>query len=693
MRRRRPFLALPLALLPLLAAPLASAPQPPAAAPADPGEEGTLPVPESMVVHGIPPIRREIALALQPYGEIRSASFSDWDPEARRMLVGTRFADTVQLHEVARPLGARTQLTFLKERVTNGAYRPGSPDQIVFASDVGGAENYQLFLLDRRTGKIRRLTDGRHRFLSPLWSRDGRRLAYVGNPRNGRDFDLYVQDIGQDIGQDTRSGEPARRVAELAGSWTPLDWTADGGRLLLVEEVSINESHLHWVDVATGKVHRLTPPPAQGTAAYQGGRWSPDGRAVYTATDRGGEFLRLVRLDVATGTAKVLSGDVPWGVEDFDLSRDGRVLAFSIDADGISRLRLVDAATGATLPGPELPPGVVRGLAFRPGSHEIGFSHSSGRSPSDAWSWDPDARRLERWTASETGGLPPAAFASPELVRYPTFDETAPGVRRTIPAFVYRPPADRFPGRRPVLLEIHGGPESQTRADFLGSSNYLVQELGIVLLRPNVRGSTGYGRTYSRLDNGMKREDSVKDIGSLLDWIAAQPDMDPNRVMVSGGSYGGYMSLAVLVHYSDRLRCGEEAVGISNFVTFLEHTQAYRRDLRRVEYGDERNPEMRAFLESIAPANHADRITRPLMVAEGANDPRVPPAEADAITSAVRGKGVPVWYMVAKNEGHGFAKKENSDYLRAAFVAFIQRYLLEGQALGEEGKAQESAGR
>jgi len=668
--RRRLLLALPLALL--------AAPPPAVSAPAEPDTGAALPAPESMVVQGIPPIRREIAEALEPYENIRSATFSDWDPQARRMLVGTRFADTVQLHEVARPLGARTQLTFYKERVSEGAYRPGLPDQIVFASDVGGAENYQLFLLDRRTGAIRRLTDGRHRFLSPLWSRDGRRLAYVGNPRNGRDFDLYVQDMGGG------GPEPARRVADLAGSWTPLDWTADGRRLLLVEEVSVNESHLHWVDVATGEVHRLTPPPAQGAAAYAGGRWSPDGRAVYTATDRGGEFLRLVRLDVATGAAKVLSGDVPWDVEGFDLSRDGRVLAFSIDADGISQLRLIEAATGAALPGPELPPGVVRGLAFRPGSHEIGFSHSSGRSPSDVWSWDPDGRRLERWTASETGGLPAASFASPELVRYPTFDETAPGVRRTIPAFVYRPPAGRFPGRHPVLLDIHGGPESQTRADFLGSSNYFVEELGIVLVRPNVRGSTGYGRTYSRLDNGRKREDSVKDIGALLDWIATQPDMDPARVMVSGGSYGGYMSLAVLVHYSDRLRCGEEAVGISNFVTFLAHTQAYRRDLRRVEYGDERDPEMRAFLEGIAPANHADRITRPLLVAEGANDPRVPPAEADAITAAVRAKGVPVWYMVAKNEGHGFAKKENSDYLRAAFVAFVERYLL-GRETSQEG--------
>jgi dipeptidyl aminopeptidase/acylaminoacyl peptidase len=673
--RRRLLLALPLASL--LAAPFAGAQAPqPATAPAgaDATEAGAvLPAPDSLVVQGVPPIHREIVEALEPYEEIRSAGFSDWDPAARRMLVGTRFADTVQLHEVAHPLGSRTQLTFLKERVTDGAYRPGTPDQIVFSSDVGGAENYQLFLLDRRTGKLRRLTDGRHRFLAPRWSRDGRQLAYVGNARNGRDFDLYVQDMGSE----EPARPPARQIAQLAGSWTPLDWTADGRRLLMVEEISVNESHLHWVDVASGEVHRLTPPPDQGTASYQGGRWSPDGKAVYTTTDRGGEFLRLVRLDVATGVAKVLSGDVPWDVENFDLSRDGRVLALSINADGISELRLVDAATGAALPAPALPAGVVHGLAFRPGSHEIGFGYSSGRSPADVWSWDPESKKLERWTASETGGLPESAFASPELVRYPTFDETAPGVRRTIPAFVYRPPAGRFPGKRPVLIDIHGGPESQVRADFLGSSNYYVQELGIAYVRPNVRGSTGYGRTYSRLDNGMKREDSVRDIGALLDWIATQPDMDASRVMVSGGSYGGYMSLAVLVHYSDRLRCGEEAVGISNFVTFLEHTQAYRRDLRRVEYGDERDPKMRAFLESIAPANHADRITRPLLVAEGANDPRVPPAEADAITAAVRAKGVPVWYVLAKNEGHGFAKKENSDYLRAAFVAFVERYLLD----------------
>jgi dipeptidyl aminopeptidase/acylaminoacyl peptidase len=647
----------------------------PAASPAASTVAG-IAVPESMTVQGIPPISPEIAEALEPYEGIRSASLFDWAPGERRMLIGTRFADTVQLHEVARPLGARTQLTFLKERVSTAAYRPGAPDQVVFSSDEGGAENYQLYLLDRGSGRVRRLTDGRHRFVEPLWSRDGNFLAYAANSRNGRDFDLYVRDM--------RDAGAERRVAELAGSWAPLDWSTDGRRLLMLEEVSVNESYLHWIDVAGGAVHALTPPtaaPRRGTAAYRGGRWSADSQAVYTTTDRDGEFLRLARLDLATGAARVLSADIPWDVESFDLSRDGRLLAFSVDADGVSQLHLLDAATGAALPAPQLPAGVVRGLSFRSGSHEIGFQLSWARSPADVWSYDADGRRLERWTASEAGGLPAAAFAVPELVHFPTFD-AAGDHRRTIPAFVYRPAAARFPGRRPVLVDIHGGPEGQVRPDFLGANNYYVTELGIALVRPNVRGSTGYGKSYSKLDNGMLREDSVKDIGALLDWIAAQPDLDASRVMVYGGSYGGYMSLATLVHYSDRLRCGYEAVGISNFVTFLEHTQEYRRDLRRVEYGDERDPKMRAFLESIAPANHADRITRPLLVAQGANDPRVPLAESNAIVAAVHAKGVPVWYMVAKDEGHGFAKKPNTDYLRATLVAFMRRYLLAGETAG-----------
>lgn len=376
----------------------------------------------------------------------------------------------------------------------------------------------------------------------------------------------------------------------------------------------------------------------------------------------------------------MLSGDIPWDVEKLDLSSDGALLAFFTNEDGISRLHLVDTRGGGVraLPSPELPPGVADELHFRRGSHELGFALNWARSPYDVYSYDADSGRLERWTVSETGGLDPAGFAVPQLVHYPTFDAAAGtgGARRTIPAFVYRPPAGRFPGRRPVYIGIHGGPEAQTRPTFLASLDYLVDELGVAVIAPNVRGSSGYGKSYLALDNAEKREDSVKDVGALLDWIATQPDLDAGRVMVGGGSYGGYMVLASMTHYSSRLACGFEAVGISNFVTFLEHTQAYRRDLRRVEYGDERDPKMRAFLESIAPVRHAGDIRKPLLVAAGANDPRVPVTESDQIVAAVETNGVPVWYVVGKNEGHGFQKKANSDFLRTVQTVFVETCLL-----------------
>jgi dipeptidyl aminopeptidase/acylaminoacyl peptidase len=639
-------------------------------------DEAMVSVPASIVAKNVPAIPREHVADLLPYENIRTAIFTEWHPKERRMLIRTRFANSVQLHEIKMPMGARTQLTFFNDPVAAGTARFGNPDQVVFLLNEGGAENFQMFLLDRQAGTSRRFTDGKSRYLNPLWSHDGKLLAYTSNARNGRDSDLYVADPAV--------AGSERRVAEIQGSWTPLDWSRDDHRILMLEEISANETYLHAVDVASGKVQALTPRAKAGetTVSWQGGRWAKDGKSVYTTSDKDSETLRLVRLDVgdkaggqAGGKTAVLSGDLPWDVEGFDVADDGTRLAFFTNEDGFSRLHLLDLATGKPLPSPDLPPGVSNAVDFRPGSHEVGFSLSWAQSPSDVYSYDADSRRLERWTASEAGGLNPAQFAVPKLVRFPTFDETAAGKKRTIPAFLYRPPA-RFKGPRPVYINIHGGPEGQTRPDFLGSNNYLINELGVAMIYPNVRGSSGYGKTYLKLDNWDKREDSVKDIGALLDWIATQPDLDSARVMVGGGSYGGYMVLASLMHYSPRLRCAFDTVGISNFVTFLENTSEYRRDLRRVEYGDERDAKMRAYLESIAPANHADKMTRPLLVAQGANDPRVPLSESDQIVAKVQANGASVWYVVAKDEGHGFQKKVNTDYLRVTLVEFMRQYLL-----------------
>ncbi|HKH44959.1 MAG TPA: prolyl oligopeptidase family serine peptidase [Thermoanaerobaculia bacterium] len=631
----------------------------------------TVPIPSSIVARNVPAIPKDRVADLLPYENIRTASLADWHPTERKMYIRTRFAQSVQLHEVGMPMGDRRQLTFYNDPVISALARPHDAHQVVFAVNEAGAENFQFYLLDRATGRSRRFTDGKSRNMSPRWSRNGKLLAWVGNARNGRDFDLYVADPAKPGSE--------RRVAKLQGSWSSLDWSPDNRRILLLEEISANEAYLHWADVTTGEVKAITPrltDKKAETVAYQGGRWAGDGQSVFTTTDRDGEFLRLVRLGLDNSIQGEISRDIPWDVEGLDVSEDGALAAFVTNEDGFSKLYLVDTKSGARLPSPELPPGVGTNLVFRPGSHEVGFAVSWARSPSDVYSYDPGSRKLERWTASEVGGLNPEQFVIPELVRYPTFDEAAPGKRRTIPAFVYRPSAERFKGRRPVFIDIHGGPEAQAQPNFLGSLNYLVDELGVALLVPNVRGSSGYGKTYLRLDDWKKREDSVKDIGALLDWIKTQPDLDASRVMVNGGSYGGYMVLAVLVHYGDRIRCAYDTVGISNFVTFLQNTSEYRRDQRRVEYGDERIEDMRAFLETISPARHSAKINRPLLVAQGANDPRVPLSESDQIVAAVEKNGAPVWYVVGKDEGHGFQKKVNTDYMRAVMVEFMRQHLL-----------------
>jgi dipeptidyl aminopeptidase/acylaminoacyl peptidase len=619
-------------------------------------------VPENLVAEGIPPHTPELRADVGRYLEFRSAAFDSWHPQRREMLITTRFADAAQLHLVKFPGGARQQLTFFPEPVHGGSFQPRDGRCIVFAQDQGGSEFYQLYRFDTDTARATLLTDGKARNGGGHWARDGQLLAYTSTRRNGKDTDLYLVNPA-----DPKSDRLLAQVS--GGGWAVADWSPDGNTLLVLEELSINESYLHLVDVRSGAMKALTQRGGE-KVAYGEGQFASDGQSVFITSDRGSEFLRLARIELATGKETPVTANIPWNIEAFDLARDGKTLAFVANEDGVSRLHLLDPRTGQERPAPALPLGVITGLQFHENSRDLAFTLSSARSPSDVFTLHVETGLVERWTESESGGLNTATFVEPELVKLKSFDGLG------ISAFVYRPDPRRFPGPRPALVIIHGGPESQSRPQFLARSNYLLNELGIALVVPNVRGSAGYGKTFLTLDNGFKREDSVKDIGAVLDWIGRDEGLDAGRIGVYGGSYGGYMCLACMTHYADRLRCGVDVVGISNFVTFLKNTQDYRRDLRRVEYGDERDPAMRAFQEKIAPLNNVQRITKPLFVVQGQNDPRVPVTEAEQMVKAIRAHGGTAWYLMAKDEGHGFAKKKNADFQFRSMILFLREQLV-----------------
>jgi len=471
-----------------------------------------------------------------------------------------------------------------------------------------------------------------------------------------------------------------RLVAELPGTnWFDFTFAPDDKSMVVIRYIGRTETEVWRIDVATGKHERLLPVPdtrpdsaggAPKRATYFGLQFSPDGSRLYLTGAETGEFQQLAEYRFDTRTLRYFATDTAWDVENLALSEDGRRLAAVFNVDGRDELRLFDSASGSELARPKVPGGQISGLKWHPKRvDELAITLNSPQSPASIFSVDTAGGAAQRWTTAGTAGVDPAGFRDAEIVRWKSFDG------RIISGILTMPPA-RFTGPRPVMIAIHGGPEAQATVSFNGRFNYLLNELGIALLEPNVRGSSGYGKTFLDLDNGIKREDSVKDIGALLDWIAAEPRLNAKRVMVQGGSYGGYMVLASLVHYSDRLRGGIDVVGISDFVSFLGNTESYRRDLRRVEYGDERDPAVRAVLDKIAPLANASRIRAPLLVVHGKNDPRVPVTEAEQIVQKVRTSGTPVWYLVADNEGHGFARKANADFYFYSMVAFIERYLL-----------------
>jgi dipeptidyl aminopeptidase/acylaminoacyl peptidase len=637
-------LAIALAALPLTAAFAQESAAPPAA----------VEKPAALVADGIPPVPAALANQTRPYMEFRTAGFAGWNARDRSMLITTRFGNTSQVHRVATPMGAREQLSFEAEPV-QGGWSPNG-DVLAVQKDVGGSEFFQLYTL--ANGRLTLLTDGRSRNEMNAWSHDGRLLGYSSTRRNGSDSDLYVVD--------PRNPSTNRMVAQVqGGGWGLLSFSPDATRAVAVNYISVTKSNPFLVDIASGA---MTPIGDHARdISYGGAEFAPDG-TLWATSDEGSDFQRLGRIDPVTGRFTPVVTDINWDVDNFDIADDGSFIAFVTNEAGISRLRLLDTRTGRSRLVTALPAGTIGSLQIAPWG-AIGFSLSSARSPSDAYSVDPRTLAVTRWTRSETGGLDASANVEPEFIQVASFD----GER--VSGFLYRPDAARFPGRRPLIVNIHGGPEGQSRPGFLGRNNYLVNELGIAIFYPNVRGSTGFGKRFVSLDNGPAlRENSVRDIGAFLDHFDRDPALDRARFAVTGGSYGGYMCYASAIRFGERLRAANCVVAISNFVTFLENTQSYRRDLRRVEYGDERT--QRAELLRISPMTRVSELRIPLMVVTGGNDPRVPASEADQMVRAVRAAGRPAWHLLGQNEGHGFAKKENQDYNFWVSLMFWQANLL-----------------
>jgi dipeptidyl aminopeptidase/acylaminoacyl peptidase len=630
---------------------------------------------ENLMVDNVPAIPVSIAERAGRYTDFRTATPYSWHPKQREMLIGTRFGDTVQVHQLAMPQGAREQLTFFPDRVTGASYHPHVGDYFIFSKDVGGGEWYQIYRFDVSSGDITLLTDGKSRNLGAHWSNKGDRIAYASTRRNRSDLDFYVMDP-KDKSTDKMI------VQNQGGGWSIADWSPDDKTLLVEEGVSVNESYLWLVDVATGQKTLITPKGGD-KVAYNAIGFSADGKGILVTSDRDNEFKRVAYIDLATKEPKYLTS-YSFDVDDASLSENRKLLAFTLNENGLSTLHVMPLSAVAAgkgsisihigskeLPMPKLPVGVISGLRWHENNQDLAFAINSSRSPSDVYSVNINTHKLDRWTTSETGGLNTRAFTEPQLVKWKSFDG------REISGWLYVPPA-KFTGKRPVIVTIHGGPEGQSRPTYLGRNNYLINEMGVAILYPNVRGSEGYGKTFVAMDNGFKREGSYKDIEELLKWIKQQPNLDGDKIMVTGGSYGGHMTLAIATRYNDMIACSVDVVGMSNLVTFLEHTESYRRDLRRVEYGDERDPKMREFLESIAPMNHVKNVNKPMFVVAGANDPRVPKSEADQMVAALKQQSTPVWYLAATDEGHGFQKKKNQDFQFYATVEFIEKYLLGG---------------
>jgi dipeptidyl aminopeptidase/acylaminoacyl peptidase len=638
-----------LLLLPCAAALLLGAPSP--AAPRV--ERGTL------VFDNVPELPADARDKLDAYLNARQAKPLGFSPKGQ-LLISTRFGDAEQLHLVERPGGDRRQLTFLREPVTQGVFSP-DPAKIgfVYLKDSGGDENFQLYYqrLDEPDAKL--LTDGKSVNGSPVWSNSGHEVAFFSTARDGASYDI-------DIVDPAAGSLPRLAVSGDGAAWYPLDWSPDDRKLLALKYVSAAETYLYVVDLSSGQKREVDPVP--GKVAITAAKFSRDGQGVYLISDRDSEFRQLRYVNFFTNERTVLSARLSWDVLELALSRDGHYLAYVSNEAGVDKLNLLDLRAHQDLLPPKLPAaGLVGSLGFDADGNRLSFGFAAPNHPRDAYVLDIASNQVEPWTQGEAGAVNLARFVAPRLMQVPTYDRTD-GRERRMPVYVYEPSTQ---GAHPVLILLHGGPELQFRPGFDPWLQYVVNELGFAVVAPNVRGSDGYGKSYLALDNGPLREDAVKDVGALLVWLSLQNGFDAKHVVVSGESYGGYLTLATLVNFGERLRGGVTAGGMVDLVAYLSSGAPYRQNQRRAEYGDERDPDMRAFLRRISPLTNAERISKPVLIVQGRNDACMPANQAEQMFYRLRGRGGEVGYLLANDEGQAFRKQTNRDAYYGAFAQFL----------------------
>ena len=617
--------------------------------------------PPGLVTDGVPEIPEALQQTVDRYGAVTANVFMSWDPKSGAMLINSVNDGTMQLHVLPSPGGEMRLSTVFPDVINSGSFLPSTGDEIVFAADHNGDEFYQLYRLDPATGQKQILTDGISRNMDVIYDHGGKQIAFLSTMPAAANPVIYAMD--------PRDPDSRHIIMTLtSNNWQLQDWSHDGLHILASHHHTSSVGYLWSINSTTGETKLLTTQPETQR---------PYGKALFAPYDEG---IYVIVQGAEQGTLDYLplvpNGPVPklptgaTKVNDMALSPDGAWLAYRTEESDAQKLHLFNTGTGEELPQPALPPGFFSRMRWN-ANGELGFNYGSAALPMQAFSYNVATRQLVQWTTP--GAAADAVFGTPvkpELVKIPSFDDLP------ISGYLYRPDPLKFPGRRPVLIRIHGGPEDEFRPSFLGPYNYYLNELGVALFYPNVRGSSGFGSDFANLDNGFKREDAVKDMGAFLGWIATDSRLDRNRIGVQGGSYGGYMTLATLYHYGNLLRCGSEMMGITDFVTFLRNTETYRRANRRFEYGDERYPEMNKFLESVSPLNHVREIHDPVMITAGKNDPRVPVTESDQMVQALRAQNGIIWYILGENEGHSFRRVSDAHYQFAAEAYFFQKYLL-----------------